>query len=176
MDCLAWKNSLKAKDLVKRNQYVSVDILLKFSLGFLTNKVYCLEPQWGYHYHPCAAVDNRLKSIWIIDFSFKTLNFFSPSKNIVLNARYMPCPVWALEDGQTNKIQPLALRDEAVMFVFLLAFQSVGFFVLLLEKIEDRRHSQMWPRCHRSSLVWWKECRIRNQETIREWSGSITYP
>ena len=70
VDCLAGENSLKARGLVKRNQYVNVDILLKPSLGFLPNKVYCLEPHQSYCCHLCAVVDNRLKSIWIIDFSF----------------------------------------------------------------------------------------------------------
>lgn len=90
---------------------------IKTQPWFLAHKVYHLEPDQSYCCHPYAMTDNRPKSVWIIDFSFLTLLCFPPN-NTMSNSWYMLGP----EDIQTNKMQSLPWRFQAVMFGFLLSF------------------------------------------------------
>ena len=65
----------------------------------------------------------------------------------------MSCPVGGLGDGQTNKMQSLPLRDQAVIFIFLLSFQSVGYlFVWFLKKLEGDLIFSDLAQKHGSSL------------------------
>lgn len=110
---------------------------IKTQPWFLAHKAYHLKPDQSYCCHPYAMTDNRPKSVWVMDFSFLTLLFSAPN-NTMSNSWYMLCPVWGLGDSQTNKMQSLPWRYQAVMFIFLLSFQSVSYIsVFSLEKIEE---------------------------------------
>lgn len=85
--------------------------------------MFCLEPNQSYCCHPHFVADNRLESVWVIDFSSLLLLF--PTMNLTLNDWNMMHPIRDLGDGKMNKIQSLSLGNQAVMFVYFLSSNTL---------------------------------------------------